>query len=209
MVVVDIEKCGGCGLCADLCPYEGAVTIKQWKSEINEMICRDCGLCVGICPSTALNMKYLTRGAILSRMKASLKSMRADPALEPKVLIFICDWLSRKGASLSDVSKIQHSTNVRAMKFPCIAAVDPLFILNTFLDGADGVLVAGCGAEDCGHIDANVKIESAIKHAKISLKELGMEPERLKFELIPLSAAKAKFVEAVEETIRTVKNLRH
>ena len=207
VAIVDMERCMGCGLCVDLCPYKGATIIKEWKSRINETICRGCGVCTGICPSSALNMKYLTNRQILARVRVLLKTTRAGEVFEPKILILICDWLSRKGANLSDVSRVQHSSNVRATKFPCIGAIDPMFIFDALLSGADGVLVAGCGVKDCDHIDGNINTESRIKHAKMCLKDLGIGSERLKFELIPLSAARAKFIEAVREIIETVKSL--
>ncbi len=207
VAVVDVERCVGCGLCVDLCPYEGAVAVKEWKSNVNETICRGCGVCVGICPSLALNVKYLTNRQILARVRVLLKTTRDYEVFEPKILIFICDWLSRKGANLSDVSKVQRSSNVRATKFPCVGAIDPTLIFDAFINGADGVLVAGCGVKDCDYIDGNVKTESRIKHAKMCLKDVGVEPERLAFKLIPLSTARVEFIESLREIIETVKNL--
>lgn len=181
--------------------------MKEWKSKINEVTCTGCGVCVGICPSLALNMKYLTKRQILLRARTLLKTTQARAVFEPKLLIFICDWLSRKGANLSDISRIQYSSNVRTMKFPCIGAIDPVFFFDAFLNGVDGVLVAGCGVDDCDHIDGNIKTESRIKQAKICLEDLGIESKRLGFELIPLSEAGTKFIEVLREMIETVRIL--
>lgn len=207
VAVVDPEKCTGCGLCVDLCPHKGAVEISEWKSRINETVCGGCGVCVGACPGLALNIKYLTREQILARMRVLLKSMQYGREFEPKILIFACDWLSRKGADLTYVSKAPHSSNVRATKFPCIGSVDPILILNAFLSGVDGVLLVGCGPEDCEHIGGNLNAESRGRYASMTLEHLGIGSERLRVELIPLSSARERFLEAVRGTIEIVRDI--
>ena len=54
-VMVDQEKCTGCGICADECPAE-AIRIENDKAVISEE-CTDCGTCVDECPDKALAME--------------------------------------------------------------------------------------------------------------------------------------------------------
>ena len=54
-VKVDLEKCTGCGTCAEVCPVE-AIKIGNDKAQIDEEECVDCGTCVEECPEGALSL---------------------------------------------------------------------------------------------------------------------------------------------------------
>ena len=54
-VKVDLEKCTGCGSCAEVCPVE-AIKIENDKAKIDENECVDCGTCLDECQSEALSM---------------------------------------------------------------------------------------------------------------------------------------------------------
>lgn len=51
-VIVDPDKCTGCGACKDVCPSD-AITIENEKAVINEN-CIDCGACIPVCPTEAI-----------------------------------------------------------------------------------------------------------------------------------------------------------
>jgi Fe-S-cluster-containing hydrogenase component 2 len=52
---VDLEKCTGCGTCADVCPVE-AIKVEKDKAKVNEEECVECGTCVEECPEGALSL---------------------------------------------------------------------------------------------------------------------------------------------------------
>ena len=54
-VKVDLEKCTGCGSCAEVCPVD-AIRIEKDKAKIDENECVDCGTCIDECQSEALSM---------------------------------------------------------------------------------------------------------------------------------------------------------
>ncbi len=62
---------------------------------------------------------------------------------EPKIVAFLCNWCAYAGADLAGVSRLQYPPNIRTVRVMCSGRVDPLFILEAFKDGADGVLVSG------------------------------------------------------------------
>lgn len=125
----------------------------------------------------------------------------------PKLLIMICDWLSRKGASISDARALQYAGNVLATKVPCIGAFDPIFAFNALLSGVDGFLVVGCGVDDCDNLEASGEAKPRVKYAKKYLDSIDIEPKRLRFELLPLDEAKQEFVRVVKDTLTFLKDL--
>jgi MinD superfamily P-loop ATPase len=52
-VVIDNEKCTGCGICADECAFE-AIVVEDESARILET-CTGCLCCVEICPNEALS----------------------------------------------------------------------------------------------------------------------------------------------------------
>ncbi len=62
---------------------------------------------------------------------------------EPKIVAFLCNWCAYAGADLAGVSRLQYPDNLRPVRVMCSGRVDPVFILDALLDGADGVLVSG------------------------------------------------------------------
>jgi len=53
MIVVNKEKCNGCGTCVDACPSE-AIKLENEVAVINQDECTECGTCVDECPSDAI-----------------------------------------------------------------------------------------------------------------------------------------------------------
>jgi heterodisulfide reductase subunit A len=53
---VDADKCSGCRICNDLCPFT-AISFHEdtMVSEINPALCQGCGTCVAACPAGAIS----------------------------------------------------------------------------------------------------------------------------------------------------------
>ena len=54
MIIIDQEKCIGCGLCADDCVFK-SITIEDGKAKYNKR-CMQCGHCVAVCPMNAVSI---------------------------------------------------------------------------------------------------------------------------------------------------------
>ena len=67
------EKCSGCRICNNLCPY-GAISFIEIdkKSDINDMLCKGCGTCVAACPSAAITGRGFTDQQILAELEGIL-----------------------------------------------------------------------------------------------------------------------------------------
>ncbi len=126
---------------------------------------------------------------------------------EPTIIGFLCNWCAYAGADLAGISRIQYPTNIRIIRVMCSGRVDPAFILEAFKNGADGVLVAGCHPpNDCHYISGNLKALRRTVLLKEVLKELGIEPERLRIEWISASEGD-KFATVIREMVEEIKKL--
>ena len=125
---------------------------------------------------------------------------------EPKIVGFLCNWCSYAGADLAGVSRIQYPPNLRIIRVMCSGRVDPAFILEAFISGADGVLIAGCHPGDCHYIAGNYKAQRRGILLKKLLEQFGVEPQRLKIEFVSASEG-ANFAAVVKEMVETIKKL--
>ncbi len=126
---------------------------------------------------------------------------------EPKIVGFLCNWCSYAGADLAGVSRIQYPPNVRIVRVMCSGRIDPIFILEAFRSGADGVLVAGCHLpSDCHYLSGNFKAHRRVMIMKKLLPQFGIEPERLKIEWVSASEGD-KFATVIKDMTDEIKKL--
>ncbi len=74
------EKCIGCGVCAEICPYNaieikeihknfGLYNITEKKAYIINALCKGCGACAAECPLGAINQKHFTKYQIKKQIE--------------------------------------------------------------------------------------------------------------------------------------------
>jgi len=64
------DKCSGCRLCNQLCPYS-AIEFDEVKkiSHIISALCKGCGVCVAACPSAAIRGRHFTDQQVLAQVE--------------------------------------------------------------------------------------------------------------------------------------------
>jgi len=133
--------------------------------------------------------------------------MTEKEEFEPKIVGFLCNWCSYAGADLAGVSRIQYPPNIRIIRVMCSGRVDPVFILEAFKNGADGVLVAGCHLpSDCHYLSGNFKAQRRVYLLKKVLEQFGIEPERLRLEWVSASEGD-KFATVIRDMTEQIKKL--
>ena len=69
---IDQNKCVGCHVCVEVCPYKAISFNENNLAQVNEALCKGCGLCVSSCRSGAPSLKGFTEAAILDQVAACL-----------------------------------------------------------------------------------------------------------------------------------------
>lgn len=98
---------------------------------------------------------------------------------EPKIVAFLCNWCAYRGADLAGTSRFRYPPNVRAIRVMCSGSVDIVYVLKALLNGADGVLIAGCHLGNCHYQDGNYKAKRRIEILKTILHRVGIDKDRV------------------------------
>jgi coenzyme F420-reducing hydrogenase delta subunit len=125
---------------------------------------------------------------------------------EPKIIAFCCHYCAFAAADLAGVLRLKYPPNVHIIRLPCTGKLDQLYLLKTFENGADGVLVAGCLEGSCHFISGNLRAKKRVVAIRTLLNQIGIEPERLDF--FNLSSAQGeRFAQLAREMTQRVREL--
>jgi F420-non-reducing hydrogenase iron-sulfur subunit len=125
---------------------------------------------------------------------------------EPKIVGFLCNWCSYRGADLAGTARIKFAPNVKVIRVPCSTRVEPAFILKAFRSGADGVLILGCHPGDCHYIEGNYKTMRRLPLLKKMLAQFGVEDTRVRLDWVSASEGEkyARIVNDMTEAVRAL-----
>ncbi|MBN1148754.1 MAG: CoB--CoM heterodisulfide reductase iron-sulfur subunit A family protein [Anaerolineales bacterium] len=70
---VDPDKCSGCRICNDLCPFNAIIFHEdRMVTEINAALCQGCGTCVAACPAGAISGTGFSDNQIFAQIEGLL-----------------------------------------------------------------------------------------------------------------------------------------
>jgi coenzyme F420-reducing hydrogenase delta subunit/NAD-dependent dihydropyrimidine dehydrogenase PreA subunit len=181
IIQINDDLCSVCGVCVSLCKYDALKIIDDGKDKkkivVDKVECRGCGLCLSACPSQAIFQKEGCNVTLPELHESVKKILRED---DKNLVVFACNYSIFPGLQLSEsqtIVKLPYGVIVSM----CSGRVAPELILEAFEEGAWGVMVAGCPPEECDH-NGNYKTRRRLILLKKMLKELNIEPERVKLE---------------------------
>jgi F420-non-reducing hydrogenase iron-sulfur subunit len=112
---------------------------------------------------------------------------KPNKPFEPRIVAFFCNWCTYTGADLAGTSRMTYAPNARIIRVMCSGRLDPQFIMASFREGADAVLIGGCHPGDCHYQEGNYKALRRYTLLKQVLKTMGIEEERVRLEWISAS----------------------
>ena len=118
---------------------------------------------------------------------STVTKQSADSSWEPRIVAFFCNWCTYTAADLAGVSRMRYAPNARVIRVMCSGRVDPQFILDAFVKGADGVLIGGCHPGDCHYMEGNYKTLRRMRLLKRMMKDMGIAEQRFRLEWISAS----------------------
>ncbi|MEJ2250279.1 MAG: hydrogenase iron-sulfur subunit [Candidatus Lokiarchaeota archaeon] len=200
--VVDPSLCIACQKCEEVCNF-GAIGVNfdgdVMVSSSNPLLCKGCGDCSAACPAGAITMSHFANDQLIPMISEAVKGKE-----KPIVVAFLCNWCSYAGADTCGVSRFQYPTNIRPIRVMCSGRIPKSFILQAFLEGADGVFIGGCHIGDCHYLEGNYDAKRRYNELKDLLEKVGIDPNRLHLEWVSASEGK-RFSQVVTDFIGQIK----
>lgn len=74
---IDKEKCSGCRICNNLCPFNAITFVEKQNgaraySEVNPALCQGCGTCVAACPAGAIRGTVFSNQQVMAQLTGLL-----------------------------------------------------------------------------------------------------------------------------------------
>ena len=123
---------------------------------------------------------------------------------EPRIIAFLCNWCTYTGADLAGTSRLQYPPNVRIIRLMCSGGLDPVYVLKSAVEGADGVLIGGCHPGDCHYQSGNYKARRRFAILQSTLDMMGFEPDRVWLRWISASEGQY-FADTVTQMVEFLK----
>ncbi|HEC82821.1 MAG TPA: CoB--CoM heterodisulfide reductase iron-sulfur subunit A family protein [Thermoplasmatales archaeon] len=73
--VIDEERCMGCGVCVEVCPYGAMKLVEKNGRKVAENIpaaCKGCGACASSCIHKAINMRHFKDEQIMAQIEEAI-----------------------------------------------------------------------------------------------------------------------------------------
>jgi coenzyme F420-reducing hydrogenase delta subunit len=146
---------------------------------VEPALCASCGICAGACPSstpfrsiaelaTGIDLPQLPIGQLRTRLKCQIARLKG----EVKLVVFGCD-------QAVDVRGVQRA-DTGAMSLVCAGQLPPAFVEYALRQGADGVVVTGCGECDCTFRLGNAWTEQRLNGSREPHLRRTVSPQELR-----------------------------
>ncbi len=170
---VDVDKCAVCLTCYRCCPH-GAI---YWDSRaiISEAACQGCGICASECPNDAIQLGDYQDDA----MTQAIEDGQGTGGKSPWIVAFCCKNSGLEAMNMAKTFGYRIPKGLQAIEVPCAGKIDIEYIMDAFVQGADGVMLLTCHNGNCKSDKGMQYAEWRTDEVKRMLAEVGLPEDRL------------------------------
>jgi len=167
-IVVSAERCTGCTLCAEDCPYKAIDMVERddgkyhkYIAVVNTKMCVSCGVCIGSCPTNALTLGDVPAEPLWQETLV----LASSESEKPTRVVFTCERHAFQGAKAYLDAQAVTSDNdgpdiggmrTQIVPLTCISMAHPNLATEALQAGAAEVQFIGCPPEDCANREGNL-----------------------------------------------------
>jgi quinone-modifying oxidoreductase subunit QmoB len=183
-----LQRCTQCKRCTEECPFGTLDEDAKGTPQPHPNRCRRCGICMGACPERIVSFKNYSVPIIGSMLKCI---DIPDPEDEkPRVLAFMCENDAIPSLDIAGLNRLQWSPHIRIIPLRCLGSMNVVWITDALSAGYDGVILIGCKYGDdyqCHFIKGSELANTRMENVQEKLKQLVLEPERVKITTLALN----------------------
>jgi coenzyme F420-reducing hydrogenase delta subunit/formate hydrogenlyase subunit 6/NADH:ubiquinone oxidoreductase subunit I len=167
-------SCAGCLSCIRECPHDAR------SLDVNVIVtdpvkCQSCGICIEACPAGAIHL-----GLSYGTSKQELNNETIEyfkKGKKSKAIVFACNWSYFPDMQSSIMAETEDK-DYKVIVNMCGGRLEKTTLMEPFLHGAKGVLVACCADGECEH-EGNEKAKASVLFVKNLLKGLNIDSEKI------------------------------
>jgi F420-non-reducing hydrogenase iron-sulfur subunit len=106
-------------------------------------------------------------------------------ASNAKIVVMSCNWNGWSCIETAIASGNTYPPSVRTVRVTCLSRIHAGLLLKAFEYGAEGVMLLGCGEEECHFNSDNSLIVKELEKAQSIMAMLGIRRERLGLVQLP------------------------
>jgi heterodisulfide reductase subunit A len=171
--------CRACGTCVEACPFHAISFTSQPGKDpsayIDPALCRGCNLCTGVCPTHAAASGTRPAAWWRGRLQEVLHKAASQAKGQAPRVVLACD-------SQTDELEQQLGQNghqVVLIDLRCVGEVNSGMLLELARQGAERVVVAGCGGDGCRYGTGALLAAKQVDQARSLLRTMGMDDRQI------------------------------
>ena len=168
-IIIDTDRCTGCTLCVNDCPYR-AITMEprpegrhRQVAVMRPNLCVGCGICIGSCPELAMTFGQIAAEKLPEYVQSRVERASREGPVEA---VFACER-HRLGAGTDGDWSIDRETPTQVVTLPCIGMVHPDLVGVARNAGAQAVRFVGCPPDECANLEGNTWLEDRINRDRL------------------------------------------